>query len=275
MDHLASPPAAAMDARQRRPPSPTIADSAERTLMTGLMISLLLLAATTQVPALQSGPALLAKTIAYHDPDGSWMEQRVEFSIETGYADGRTLVRLATVDYASAAYRDRVEEGGRVLEQEVRGDSCRLSVDGSEEADAALLDELGLSCESARRRRDYVSYLWGLPMKLKDPGAHVADEVHHARFQDRDVLDLTVDYDPEVGTDVWHMYIDPATARLVGYAFYKTPAEENGEYIVLEEERAVGTARIPAKRHWYEIPGGAFLGTDTLLEGRVLGAGAR
>jgi hypothetical protein len=241
--------------------------------MSALMTSLLLLAAAT--PMMPSGPALLAKTLAYHDPDGSWMDQCVELSIETGYADGRTLLRVASADYATAAYHDRVEIDGRVLEQEVRGDDCRFLVDGSEENDAALLEELGLSCEGARRRRNYVSYLWGLPMKLEDPGAHVAEEVRRTRFQDRDVLDLSVRYDPEVGTDVWHMYIDPDTARLVGYAFYKTAAEEKGEYIVLEEEIQVGAARIPAKRHWYEIPGGKFLGSDTLLKGTIVAAGQR
>lgn len=239
------------------------------------LLATLLLLGTAPDGALPSGPTLLAKTLGYHDPDGSWMGQRVELRIETGYADGTTRVRLATVDYGTANYHDRVEDNGRVLEQEVHGDSCRFSVNGSEEVDATLLDELGLSCDAARRRRNYISYLWGLPMKLRDPGAHIAEEVRRASFQDQDVFDLKLNYDPEVGTDVWHMYIEPDTGRLVGYAFYKTAEEESGEYIVLEDELEVGRARIPARRHWHEIPGDAFLGTDTLLEGRVLGPEAR
>jgi hypothetical protein len=83
------------------------------------------------------------------------------------------------------------------------------------------------------------------------------------------VLDLKITYDPEIGTDVWHMYVDPASGRLMGYAFFKTPAEEKGEAIVLEGEVLVGAARIPAKRHWYTIPEGEFLGTDTLLDAQL------
>jgi hypothetical protein len=216
------------------------------------------------------GQSLFARTLDYHDPDGTWMNQTVELRIETGYADGSSRVRLATLDYATADYTDRSEKDGRVLQQQVVGEECRFFVDGAEETDAAVLEELGLGCERARMLRNYVSYLWGLPMKLRDRGARIADEPRTTLFQGQEVLDLMVTYDPEVGTDVWHMYIDPSTGRLVGYAFYKSPAEEHGEYIVLEDEITVGTARIPSKRHWYRVPGDEFLGTDTLIEGRIV-----
>ena len=47
---------------------------------------------------LPSGPELLEKTLGYHDPDGTWMSQRVSLVIETGYADGsRVLIRYDPV----------------------------------------------------------------------------------------------------------------------------------------------------------------------------------
>ena len=232
-----------------------------------LVLTFLVATAAAETP---NGMSLLERTTSYHDPDSSWMAQTVELRIETGYADGSTRTRLATLDYASAAFMDRTEKDGRVLEQELLAEECRFFVDGVEESDAAVLEELGLGCDRAHMMRNYLSYLWGLPMKLTDPGTRVDDETSATVFQGRDVLDLKVTYDPEVGTDVWHMYIDPATGRLVGYAFYRTAAEEHGEYIVLEDEVVVGTARIPARRHWYRVPGDEFLGTDTLIEGRVI-----
>ena len=238
-----------------------------------LTLAAILAATLTATPALAEtapGPALLARTINYHDPDATWMTLTVELRLETGYADGSTRTRLATLDYSSGSYLDRSEKDGRVLEQELRGDECRFFVDGVEETDAAVLEELGLGCDRAHMMRYYLSYLWGLPMKLHDPGTRVADEVSATVFQGQNVLDLMVTYDPGVGSDVWHMYIDPETGRLVGYAFYKTVAEEHGEYIVLEDEIIIGTARIPARRHWYRVPGDEFLGTDTLVEGRVI-----
>lgn len=237
-----------------------------------MLPSLFLLAilATAGAAELPTGAELLEKTLAYHDPDGSWMSQRVELQIETGYADGRTRVRLARIDYGSADYSDRVEQDGHVLEQEIIGDECHLRLDGETDFDPALAEELRFSCDGARMYRDYVSYLWGLPMKFHDPGAIVGEAVTASEFQGQAVLDLKISYDPEVGSDVWHAYIEPESGRMVGYAFYKSPAEERGEYIVLEGEVKIGNARVPAARSWYTIPGNEFLGTDTLLNGRLL-----
>ena len=239
-----------------------------RVVMT-IALALLVTAAAAEPPP---GPALLDQSINYHDPDSTWMGQTVELRIETGYADGSARMRLATLDYANSTFLDRTEKDGRVLVQELRGGECRFLVDGVEESDAALLEELGLSCDRTHMMRNYLSYLWGLPMKLHDPGTRVGDDTRATVFQGRSVLDLKVTYDPAVGTDVWHMYIDPASGRLVGYAFYRTAAEEHGEYIVLEDEVMIGSARIPARRSWYRVPGDEFLGTDTLIEGRIVEA---
>lgn len=216
------------------------------------------------------GASILSKTQAYHDPEGTWMHRGVELRIETGYADGRTSVRLARVDNRNAHYEDRFERDGKAIEQFVEGDECRFVVDGVPISDSGNLEELELSCDDAKRRRDYISYLWGLPMKLSDPGTRIDASAVSKEFQGHEVFDLVVRYDPEVGTDVWHMYVEPNSGRLLGYAFYKSPQEERGEYIVLEDEIAFGNYRIPAKRHWYAIPGDEFLGTDTLLSAEVL-----
>jgi len=238
--------------------------------MTALLALVYLMVAAAGSPDLPSGPELLEKTLAYHDPDGSWMDQRVELQIETGYADGRKRLRVATVDYVGSDYRDRVEQEGHVLEQEIRGGECLLLLDGSSEFDAAMAEELNFNCERTEMYRNYISYLWGLPMKFGDAGARIADTVGTREFQGKQVFDLKISYDPEVGTDVWHAYIDPESGRMIGYAFYKTPAEERGEYIVLEGEVVVGNTRVPAARSWYTIPDDEFLGTDTLLAGKIL-----
>ena len=52
-------------------------------------------------------------------------------------------------------------------------DSCILKVDGiniTSENDRASHN---LSCKQAKKMKDYYTYLYGLPMKLKDPGTIV------------------------------------------------------------------------------------------------------
>lgn len=233
--------------------------------MTWLPVTLLL------AVALPTGPELLERTLAYHDPDGDWMQQRVALVIETGYADGRTRTRECEIDFASADYRSVREEKERRIVTEVAGNGdCNFQVDGNADIGPATAAEFGLDCDRAKNMRDYLSYLWGLPMKLRDAGTVLRPEVVETVFQDQPVLALTVTYEAGVGTDVWRFFVEADTGRMVGYAFGHADDASDGEWIALEGEVKIGTARIPQRRHWYRSADDGFLGTDTLVEGRIL-----
>ncbi len=216
-----------------------------------------------------NGPVVLQRALAYHDPQGNFMQQRMQLTLQTGYADGRTRVRTSRVDFATTEYSDWLEVDGARVAQMVNQGECQFQINGHSATDEEK-EEHNLTCDRAKTTRDYVSYLWGLPMKLQDPGTIVDPVVKHAQFEGHDVLDLRVTYDPEVGTDIWHFYLDPNTYAMRGYAFYKDAAEAHGEIIVLNDEIAVGRARVPKERSWYEMPGRKFLGTDTLLEAKLI-----
>ena len=59
--------------------------------------------------------------------------------------------------------------------------------------------------------KDYYTYLYGLPMKLKDPGTIVDPKVTKKRFKGKRYLVLKVSYDQEVGKDTWYFYFDQST----------------------------------------------------------------
>ena len=104
----------------------------------------------------------------------------------------------------------------------------------------------------------------GKPMKLKDPGTILAKQVIKTKFQEREVLSLTVTYDESVGSDIWYFYFDPTNYRLVGYRFYHDESKNDGEYITLEDEYLVGKMRLPKIRKWYMNVDQKYLGTDIL-----------
>jgi len=112
--------------------------------------------------------------------------------------------------------------------------------------------------------RDYYVYLWGLPMKLRDPGTQLGG-VKSTTFTDQDAYSLRVTYAPEVGKDVWYFYFDRETAALVGYRFYHDEAKNDGEVIVLEGEYEGHGMRLPESRAWTTHQDDRYLGTDTLL----------
>jgi hypothetical protein len=225
----------------------------------------LLLSAATALAT--DGEDLLDRCIAYHDPAGTWMQSSVQLSVEGSYADGRRSVRNCVVDNRTGDFSISVERDGVVAEQGLDGDQHWARVDGRTEITDEERESFNLNSERAKMMRDYMGYLWGLPMKLRDPGTNVDPAVGSATFQGVEVLDLKITYDADVGGDIWHIYIDPDDARMVGYAFFKDTEETQGEYITLEGEVLVGDAKIPKARSWYHVAGDEFLGTDTLIAG--------
>lgn len=128
--------------------------------------------------------------------------------------------------------------------------------------DSVQVFEGEIEKERALRMRNYYSYLWGLPMKLTDPGTVIEDSVQTEILNGIKYLLIKVPYEK----DIWYFYIDPETYRMAAYKFYQDEPNLKGEIIYLHDEVDYEGMKIPANRSWYrtEIP--EFLGTDQLLE---------
>ena len=128
-----------------------------------------------------------------------------------------------------------------------------------------------MNCERGDFMKNYYTYLYGLPMKLRDPGTIISEAVETKNFKGKDYLVLKASYDKEVGTDVWYFYFNPKTYAMEVYQFFRTDEDGNakldtGEYIILKEETIVNGIKMPKVRAWYYNKDDNYSGTDTLVE---------
>lgn len=242
-----------------------------------LFLGLLPLAGCAQSPTTQSAGAspaeeLLARSVAYHDPNGFWGQRPLKVVWVGKYPDGREETRRLWIDSAAGAFTYESERDGNLIRIEVRGEDYRATVNGSEEISDAHCEKYRLDDAGLRRWRNYYEYLAGLPMKLQDAGTRLEGEPFETDFQGKTVLAQRVTYDAEVGSDTWHFYFDPESARLVGCRFDHDEAGNDGEYMVFEGEIESQGMRLPRVRSWYVNRDDKFLGTDTLQSVEV-GAG--
>lgn len=209
--------------------------------------------------------ALLARAIAYHDPQSRWFTRAHILTIRQSRPDGTVRDDRVVFDFPGDRFEYLSRRRPHRLLFVLEGDRCTtLALNGRTELSPEERKAYGLTCDRGRRYRDYFSYLWGLPMKLRDPGTRL-HAVESGRFLDRQVLALRVTYDPQVGSDTWYFYFDPQSAALVGYRFYHDEAKNDGEYIVLSGEIESGNIRLPVVRRWYTNDGDRYLGTDSLM----------
>ncbi len=246
-------------------PGPLFVSAPRPGLAARLLVALVLLTlAAIGSASAESAESLLRRSIAYHDPEGSWMEGPRSLEVAESRPDGTTRTTRVVIDTGRGRFGYESERDSRRIEAQVNGTQCFLRVDGAETAGEEA-EKLGLSCARLQRIRNYYTYLWGLPMKLLDPGTLLDPEVRDGTFEERPVKTLRVTYDAEVGSDIWYFHLDPDTAALVGYRFYHDEAANDGEYIVLEGEVGAAGVRLPRRRTWYTHSEDELLGTDELV----------
>ena len=212
-----------------------------------------------------TGLELLERSIAHHDPRGEWRKFSKTLVFEESRPDGSVRESRVTIDLPGELFEQSATTEENAIVRRVEKGECTSTLDGSSEFSSELAEKHRLTCDQVKRYRDYYSFLWGLPMKLRDPGTRLSPEVTETTFQNRDVLSFQVTYDPAVGGDVWYFYFDPSSYALVGYKFHHDESKNDGEYIVLEGEYELGMMRFPQARTWYVNEDDKLLGTDKLV----------
>ncbi len=233
--------------------------------MKRILIALSFLLTYTAVGQEISAPELLNRSISFHDPDSKWNEIKMDLVIHME-GPGRTMrPSKVVIDNKNGTFELRQITGGREMVWMVDNkDTCSFLVDYREPLSQAEADSLNLTNDRARRMRNYYSYLYGLPMKLRDEGTIIAPEVQQTTFNEKDVLALKVTYDEAVGSDVWYFYFNPDTYAMEGYRFYHDESINDGEYITLEGMSIENGIRIPRDRAWYVNKDDRLLAIDYL-----------
>ena len=231
-----------------------------RRLLVFILLAAIALPARGQ--PMPSAAEALQKSIAYHGM-AAWYGQHHRLTLKEIRPNGSD--RSTVIDLeVGGGFAVRSEREGRLVEARVKGEDCTATIDGSAAMPDDLKQRYRLSCDGLRWWHSYYGYLYGLPLKLTDPGTRLADAAETTTFQNRDVLALKVTYDAEVGADTWYFYLDPATYALVGCRFYHDESKNDGEYIVFEGEVVHEGLRLPKTRRWYTNADSTYLGADVI-----------
>lgn len=202
------------------------------------------LSCESQTP--KTGRDLIENSIKYHDPKGEWGKLKATFDLKDSLPSGRD---SRTYQFALDNSNSKMSYSIEGLKYEVWSDSV-VQIQGEIEKERAL------------RMRNYYTYLWGLPMKLKDPGTIIEEEIKTEKLKGKEYLVVRVPYE----NDIWYFYFDPETYRMEAYKFYKDEPNQIGEIIFLDGEIEYSQMKIPANRTWFRTENPEFLGTDMLQE---------
>lgn len=233
--------------------------------MRNITISLIfLLLCASQLLSQSEAIDLLNKSIYFHDPNGNWeiLQANLDFEVERpGKPNGE---RKVFINNKESKFSFWAKYEYDVLNYEVLEDKGIARWNGVEEIADSLVKKYRISPERAVMYRDYYTYLYGMPMKLKDKGAIIHDKVETVIFFGKSYHRIKVTYEPTVGDDIWYFYFHPQTAALEAYQFFHDESKNDGEYILFEELKEVSRIKIPRIRKWYYNKDSTYLAADIL-----------
>ncbi|MEE9408170.1 MAG: DUF6503 family protein [Polaribacter sp.] len=210
-----------------------------------------------------TGDELLEKAIKFHDPNGNWETFKGELfvTMETPKRSPRKSkinINLPEQYFSVIAKRDTI-----ITEHAVHKIDCSVVINGNTNPSEELKKKYSLNCERANMYKNYYTYLYGLPMKLKDNGTIINQKVEKKTFKGKKYLVLKVNYSAAIGKDTWCFYFDPKTYAMEVYQFFKE-AKDSGEYILLTGLETINEIKMPKNRAWYYNKDNGYLGTDIL-----------
>ncbi|MCM4150068.1 hypothetical protein DHD05_00560 [Arenibacter sp. N53] len=210
------------------------------------------------------GTELLEKAISYHDPNGRWSSFKGNFSVTMESPKGDKRKSHIAIDLPASSFKLTTNRDNNAIEQTVDKGECLVTLNGITNISDADKAAHNISCERTKKMKDYYTYLYGLPMKLRDPGTIIESRVETKTFKGKKYLRLKATYSKEVGTDTWYFYFDPTSYAMEVYQFFHDESQNDGEYILLSGVEIINGIKMPKTRAWYYNKNDQYLGTDVL-----------
>jgi len=204
-----------------------------------------------------TGNQLLEKAIHFHDPKGNWKTFNGELFVTMKTPDqikrkSEIRINLPKEYFYIKSYKDASTE-----EYTVNKGICSKVVGGNKNPS----NDPKKTCKRANLYKDYYTFLYGLPMKLKDEGTIVHQKVAKKIFNGKEYWVLKVTYDENVGKDRWFFYFNPKNYEMEAYQFFKKE-ENSGEFILLSGLEIIQEIKMPKTRDWYYNKDNRYLGTE-------------
>ena len=210
------------------------------------------------------GRDLLEKAITFHDPNQNWNAFNGTFQVKMQTPNSADRISTISLDFPNSKFALEVSKEEDTYAYALKEDECVITLNGSADISKADQERLRLSCDRGKMYRNYYSYLYGLPMKLKDKGTIIHEKIERKTFKDKEYLVLKATYDKSVGGDTWYFYFDPKTYAMEVYQFFHDESKNDGEYILLSGMETVEGIRMPKTRKWYYNKDDKYLGADIL-----------
>ncbi|WP_368670295.1 DUF6503 family protein [Flavobacterium sp. K5-23] len=146
-----------------------------------------------------SGQDLLKKTIEYHDANNNWDTFNGKLFIEMKAPNGSDRLSEVVIDLPNQYFKLSALKNNTKVEHIVDKNISSFTLNGNSTFTEEEAKTYNLTETRAKFMKNYYTFLYGLPMKLKDSGTIINPAVERKEFMGKEYLVLKVKYEEGVG----------------------------------------------------------------------------
>lgn len=191
---------------------------------------------------------IINKSIDFHDQHNQWKNLNAQFIFDSRFS-------IATFP------QETLNISMNIKTEEFIYHNPKRKIKVSYVNDICSADSCTGACKGYIWTKSFYPYVWGLPMKLKDPGYSPEKEWGKDEFNGFDCYTVNMHYDNENFT----FYFDQSDYQLRGFKFIKNNTEKHGEIVKLKGLHIYEGIKFPAYRTWLNLDS-TLIGTNQVLE---------
>lgn len=195
-----------------------------------------------------SSSDIISKSIKFHDPNNNWRKINATMNFSSSFSFNDSIPEALELSFNTKENYFRYLNHDRKVDIEYHGDSCTLNSENG-------------SCSGYSWTSKFYPYIWGLPMKLKDPGVIPNKGFDKVAFQGDSVWQVQVNYEAE---NFW-FFFNPNDFQLKGFKFIKNDSTGKGEIVILKGIKEFKGIRFPQHRTWLHLDS-SLIGTNEFIK---------
>lgn len=195
-----------------------------------------------------SAEEIVEKSIQFHDPKNNWENFEGKLKFESRFHFNDSIPEILWLTFINGKNEFEYFNLDRAVHLKYNKDTCyKYSKNGS--------------CIGYEWASRFYPFMWGLPMKIKDPGVTPQSDFKSTSINGVEVWVVEVHYESE---NFWY-YFNKHNYALVALKFIKNDSSKKGEIVLLKELKKVFSMNLPTFRTYLNLDS-SLIGTNQLLE---------
>ena len=232
-----------------------------------LLLPLLFTNQKQEKPLCKNARFIIEQSVAYHDPAGEWKTVSLDLIIREPRVQVSDRFSNVALDNETGAFSLERNRGEHISTHLIspEGKASTL-LDNKPENDPDKIKAYRLQPERNTNYREYYRFFYGLPMNLNSEQIHFK-KIGEQTLNGQKLIAMDFELEKAMIAKTWRVFFSPEDYRVAGV---QTMDKAEGEYLIFNGEAELGQMKLPRFRHWYDSQEHTYLGSDILVNAKLL-----